>query len=221
MPRDDAFAVVTITGRGLRKQEKMTDLDQKFVRSLIQETIEEVGLVAQEIIAESAPVRTGRLREGVQITGRNRSAFRPSVRVGVDVRSEEGFPYLNVTRFGRRAVVANKRRVNFRPEAGIGSTRRPRTFAPKPGQPGFQNRPRRSHMLRFEPGPPGSGFMYRQRVRAYHPGRDWVRTADEDIQGMADYGFKRLTDEIEKVLQGESAPRKVTIRFKTSTGSFR
>jgi hypothetical protein len=221
MPRDDAIAVVKITARGLRKQEKLTDIDQKYVRKVIQEMIEEIGIVSAEILQDNAPVRTGRLRDSVHISGRNRSVFRPEIRIGIDVRSDESFPYLDVTRFGRRAVVANPIRVNFRPEAGIGGTRRPRKFAPEEGEPGFQRRPRRAHMLRFEPGPPGTGFIYRRAVRAYRPGRDWVRASDTEIQDVADFGFRKVTREVEKVLNSDSAGRRATVKIRTRTGTFR
>src|SRR5262245_25314265 len=221
MPRDIDIAVVKIQSRGLRKQEKLTHIDQTYVRKVIQELVEETGLVSAEILQDNAPVRTGRLRESVHVSGRNRSVFRPEVRIGVDARSDEGFPYLNVTRFGRRAVIANPRRVNFRPEAGIGGTRRPRKFGPQEGEPGFQRRPRRAHMLRFEPGPPGSGFIYRRAVRAYRPGRDWIRESESDIQDVADFAFRKVTREVEKVLGSNSAARRSVVKIKTRTGSFR
>lgn len=223
MPRDDAIAVVRIQARGLRKEEKMLELDQKFVRETIQEIIEETGLTAEAILQNAAPVRTGRLKESIKITGRNRSAYRPNIRVGVEgATSDEGFPYLNVTRFGRRAVEARRTREGFRPEAGIGSARLARTYNITSDAPNRQRRPFRAHMLRFEPGPPGSGLLYRRRVKAYRPKRDWIRASEEEIQIMADFNFREVTKEIEKVLKSgkPSARRRATVSIASKTGRF-
>jgi hypothetical protein len=213
MPRDDQSAFIRIQTRGLRKAEKMTDLDQKYIRQLIQETIDEVGIVAVDIIADNAPERSGRLKSGVHITGRNRSTFRPSVRVGVEGARNEGFDYVNATRFGRRAVVASK---------SLGSAKAARSYSLQPGSPGAQLRPFRAHTLSFEPGEPGTRTLYRHGVKAYRPARDWVRLAEDDIKVMADYAFAKVTKEIEKVLKrpGVSAPRAVGVSIKSRFGKF-
>lgn len=218
MPRDDATAVIRISARGLSPMQKMLDVDQKYIRGLIQETIEEVGLVAQEILADHAPDRTGRLKGGVVVTGRNRSTVRPQIRIGVvGARSDTGFPYLSVTRFGRRAVEASRTREGFRPEAGTGGSRLARTPATGSGQ----HRPFRAHMLSFTPGEPTSRSLYRRRVGAYHPRRDWVRASEGDIKVMSDYAFQKVTRDIQKVLtSGGSKPRTTSVSVKSRFGRF-
>jgi hypothetical protein len=72
-------------------------------------------------------------------------------------------------------------------------------------------------MLRFEPGPPGTGFIFRRRVRAYKPERDWVATAEKQIRVMAQREIDDLTDLVTQVLEREergyaSRPRKITVR---------
>jgi hypothetical protein len=218
MPRDDATAVLRISARGLHPMQKMLDIDQKYIRALVQETIEEVGLVAQDILADHAPDRTGRLKGSVVVTGRNRSTSRPQIRIGVvGARSETGFPYLNVTRFGRRAVEASRTREGFRPLAGTGSARLARTPATGSGQ----HRPFRAHMLRYTPGQEGTPSLYRRRAKAYHPGRDWVRASDDDIKTMSDYAFRKVTRDIEKALtSGGSKPRTTSVSVRSRFGRF-
>jgi hypothetical protein len=223
MPRDDETAVVKVTARGLRKAEKIVQIQEKYIRELLQDTIGEVGLVGQEILQDLAPERTGRLKESIVVTGRNRSAYTPNIRIGVEgAVSDEGFSYLNVTRFGRRAVEARRTREGFRPGAGIGSARLARSYNIAAGAVGAQKRPFRRHMLRYSPGPPGTPSIYRFRARAYHPKADWVRLANDDIQTMADYAFQKLTKEIELVLtRGDTKPRKVTVQVASRSGKFR
>jgi hypothetical protein len=223
MPRDDQTAVVKVTARGLRKAEKIVQIQEKYIRELLQDTVGEVGLVGQEILQDYAPERSGRLKESIVVTGRNRSAYKPNIRIGVEgAISDEGFNYLNVTRFGRRAVEARRTREGFRPGAGIGASRLARSYNIEPGTPGAQHRPFRRHMLRYSPGPLGSPSIYRFRARAYHPKADWVRLAQEDINTMADYAFQKLTKEIELVLtRGTTTPRKVTVKVASRSGNFR
>jgi hypothetical protein len=219
MPRrDDTQAFVRIQGRGLRKQERLTQADEKYIREVIQELVEETGVVSQEILQDAAPERSGRLKESIVVTGRNRSTFRPQIRIGVlDLKDDEGFHYLNVTRFGRKAVEASRSR-----PGSVGGARPARTYNIAPGSPGAQNRPFRGHMLRFTPGDVGTGVLYSRRVKAFHPRRDWVRTAQEEIQQTADYNFDRITKKVELVLNSnnESARRHTSVKVSSRSGKF-
>jgi hypothetical protein len=209
-------AVIRISARGLRKTEQMARLNERDIRREIQFMIEALGEGAVNQLRARAPERTGRLRAGIRVVGQNRQVYKPSITVGVDVASDQGFPYLNVTRFGRRAVVSKR---PARPA-------RTYTHPGKPGDRGFQNRPFRKGMLRFEPGPPGSGFIYRRRVRAYHPGRDWVKSAEDGIQGMSDRAWQDITSAVEQILRRDagrpiaSRARRVTVQRTSRTGRF-
>src|SRR3954467_11614799 len=109
MARADT-AVLRINARGLRKAEKMLSIDEKYIRQVIQEAIDETGLTAVEVVRQHAPVRTERLRDSVVIAGRTRSTYRPSIRVGLaGAFSDQGFDYTKASRFGRRAVEAKGR----------------------------------------------------------------------------------------------------------------
>ena len=208
MPRDENEAVLKISSSGLRKAERMTQLAGRYVREAIQEMVEETGLTAEAILQNNAPERTGRLRESILVTGRNRSTTRPQIRVGVvGAVSDEGFDYLNVTRFGRKAVEAAK---GSKPARSLRDDRTQR-----------QRRPFRAHMLSFEPGAPGSGFRYRRRVRAYHPKRDWVRASTEEIKVMSEFNFREVTKAVESYLKRPSAQRTVSVQAKSRGGNFR
>jgi hypothetical protein len=222
MARSDQ-AVIKITSRGLRKSEKMLDINEKYIRMLIQEMIEEVGLVGQDILADYAPVRTGRLKESIVVTGRNRSVYRPSIRIGVTgAKSDEGFDYTNVTRFGRKAVEASRERHGSRPDAGIGGSRLARTYRwENKNDVGRQLRPFRRNMLKFTPGLPGTGFLYAPRVKAFHPKKDWVRSSNEDIKVMSEYAFQSVTKKIEESLKsGSTSSRSVSIGVRSRFGRF-
>jgi hypothetical protein len=92
----------------------------------------------------------------------------------------------------------------------------------------MQHRPFRAHALRFEPGPPGSGFIFRHRVRAYKPTVDWITAAEPDVRKVADIEFQRMTDDITDMIEraraatGRSfAPRRAVVRTRTKSGRFR
>jgi hypothetical protein len=140
------------------------------------------------------------------VSGRNRSATRPNIRIGIEA------DYANITRFGRKAVIAKGRATPARTYRHSGGA-------------GFQNRPFRARMLKFEPGPPGSGFRYRRRVRAFRPKGDWVRAASDRIQQSSEDFFQEFTDEVQQVLLREdrkiqSKRRRVTVQVASRSGRF-
>lgn len=216
MPELDPSAVLVISTRGLRRMEKMTRLNERDVRIEIQEMIEIIGEGAVNTLTAYAPERTGALKQNIRVISRNRQVFKPSITVGVDAVSDQGFPYLNVTRFGRRAVVSKR----------FAKPARTYRHPGRLGDRGFQRRPFRKGMLRFEPGPPGSGFIFRRGVRAYHPKRDWVKAADPKIEVMATKGWEAVTDAIEQILERErgrpvrSRARRVVVQRTTRTGKL-
>jgi hypothetical protein len=185
VPRDDAVAVMRITTRGLRKWERIFHDEQDTIRQDLQLRMEEIGEFAVGQLKRNAPVRDGRLREGIFISGRNRSVHSPNVRVGIEARSPEGFNYVPVTRFGRGPVFAKR------------GGKRARTYVTpphlQPGMRGFQNRPYRSHFLRF---PWHGEIIYRRSVRAWKPRRDWVRATDPIVRKAAIDHMDEFTEQI-------------------------
>lgn len=195
MPRSRGTMLIEFRATGIRRMERLTRTWDRLARQAIQAVVEETGEAAVNTLRSRAPSRTGRLAEHIEVVGQNRSSSRPSIRVGVDVRDPvSGFPYLNVTRFGRRAVEAKRRPKPAR------SYRVPQRGAQRLRSGGTVN-PFRAAMLRFEPGPPGSGFILKRRVRAYHPQRDWVRAAESHLKRLADDIGELVGDELQEAYE--------------------
>lgn len=222
-----ADALFLISSVGLRKTEKILKLDEADIALLIQEGMLRIGEDAAYAMQNHAPFRTGTLSDAIQLVGRNRKTRRPNVRVGIDTAMLGDFNYLNVTRFGRRAVEAKRQRADFRPEAGRGGSRLARSYSAAPGAQGTQHRPFRAHMLAFEPGAPGSGITYRRRVRAYRPKADWVKASEEDVRESSQLIMDEITEAIDELFRGNRARGKrgggrlVSIRRASRAGRFR
>jgi hypothetical protein len=204
VPRDDAVAVIKITGQGIPKRERsLMGRTQarlietgggipEYIDDSVQGLMTDLGELAVSQLQASAPSRTGRLREGIVVTGRSRARMRPNIRVGVVAISDQGFNYTNVTRFGRRAVEA---------KSGFGTARPARQYRAVPGARGTQRRPFRAAMLKFEPGPPGTAFIYRKRVRAFKPRGDWVEKPAQRILKAGDAEWERITGDIQDAIE--------------------
>jgi hypothetical protein len=196
--RDRGVAFLEIEARGLRQTERaIRDVRRDLIEEL-QLTMEEIGVFAVMELRRKAPRRTDRLWDDIRVTGRNRSTTLANVRVGADPKSDEGFPYLGVTRKGRKSVRAQR------------SSRPARTYPLEKKGRGYNlphpsgSNPHRASMLRFEPGPPGSGFIYRKQVRAYRPARDWVLEAEVRIREGAQDAIDQFTEYIQERLEREA-----------------
>lgn len=218
-----ADMIVRIRGFGLRQMERdmMIRANERALNEgTIRPGMAELGDDVVYTLQNNAPFRTGNLSDNIQ--GQPiRSVARPGVDITVEaIDPETGFNYLNVTRFGRRAVHAKNYRPDFRPEAGAGSSRLARTY----GGRGTQKRPFRRMSLRFEPGAPGTGFTYRHAVRAYRPSSDWVGRAQPEVKAHADMAFEKITNDIDYYMKTGARPsvaRRTFVRRTTRSGKLR
>lgn len=185
----------------------------------MREGMERVGQDSVFVLQNHAPFRSGRLSDNIEVSSRGHSIRTPNIEISV-AADEKGFSYVNVTRFGRRAVHAKRSRPDFRPEAGSGASRLARTSAAGSGQ----RRPFRRMTLAFEPGLPGSGFIYRHSVRAYHPRGDWVGESIPEIQQLAQKESDKITNWIDHFMNGSPRPsgaRTASVRRTSRTGRLR
>lgn len=214
--------IIQIRAKGLKQMERhfMLRSDERVLnRETIRPGMDELGNDVAYTLQNYAPFRTGRLSDSIQPRA-VRSISRPGVDVTVDARDDNGFNYLNVTRFGRRAVHAKDYRQGFREEAGRGRSRLARTLNDSRGS-GVQKRPFRRMALRFEPGAPGSGFEYRHSVRSFRPsGGDWVKRAQGEVKQDANAAFAKIVNDIDYYVNHEGIvkTRKVSVRRTTRTG---
>jgi hypothetical protein len=177
-----ADMVMRIQGKGLRQLERdlMLRADERDLNaSIIRPGMRELGEDAVYALQNTAPFRTGRLSDNITAQPL-RSIKRPGVDILVDAVNDQGFNYVNATRFGRRAVHAKTSRPGFRPDAGAGSSRLARN--PDAAIAAGQKRPFRRMALSFSPGPLGGPTLYRHSVRAWRPSGDWVRKAMPEIE---------------------------------------
>jgi hypothetical protein len=193
-----ARMVMRIRGNGVRQLERdfMIRSDERDLNAtIIRPGMKELGEDAVYALQNTAPFRTGRLSDNITAQPL-KSITRPGVDIMVDAVNDQGFDYVNATRFGRRAVHAKRSRPGFRPDAGSGSARLARN--PDAAIAAGQKRPFRRMALAFVPGPPGSAPMYRHSVRAWRPpGGDWVRKAMPEVDALTEKEFRRIEEWIE------------------------
>lgn len=218
-----ADMVIRIQSFGVRQLERKYLLrsNERIINREMRQGLERLGEDSVYALQNHAPFRTGRLSDNITAIRVGKSARRPVVDIGVEAE-DNGFSYVNVTRFGRKAVHAKNYRPDHRPEAGSGRSRLARSY--DYDGPGAQKRPFRRMSLRFEPGPPGSGFMYRHSVRAYRPGRDWVAEAIPEIERLGDAEFENITSWIDYFMNDSPRPsgaRRVSVRRTSRTGRLR
>jgi hypothetical protein len=193
MPRDTGEAVLRISTTGLRRYERLIQIDARDVAKLLNELVDLMGESAVNQLQTAAPKDTGHLRRNIRVTGKNRSTTKPNVRVGVDVHSDSGFPYVNVTRFGRKAVnVRESRKARDLPVSSPARTYSGTQIGGAGGRP-----PHRAHALKVDL---PDGILFRHSVRAWHPKKDWVRVAEPRINAQANELLEEVGDEMERLL---------------------
>jgi hypothetical protein len=161
---------------------------QRTVHRQLQAGLQQIGYDIQFYLQGHAPVRTEHLKHSIDMFMR-RSTHRPQVVILIDVQDEDHpYDYVNVTRFGRRAVVAKR---PAKPSKVLGT---------KPILYGRELKRYSASALKFTP-QSGDGPIYRRRVKAWRPpGGDWIartapeasKYADEMMDEVADYIHSHL-----------------------------
>lgn len=217
-----ADMLIRIASTGVRQIERkyLIRALERDINREIKQGMARLGDDAMYALQNTAPFRTGRLSDNIKVSKVSASVRRPAVEVSVAAVDDKGFDYLNVTRFGRRAVHAKNYRPGFREDAGRGASRLSRTPATGSGQ----RRPFRRITLGFEPGPPGSGDIYRHSVRAWKPRGDWVKRSFPEVEKAAQEEMEKITDWVNYYMNDSpkpSAPRVPVIRRTNRHGSLR
>lgn len=219
----EAEAVIVITGQGLKAGERK-QLIRGIERSIYQDIrysfLPQLGVSAIKMLRAEAPRWTGRLHEGIGVSGLNPSRTRPSIRIGVSAVTDQGFSYVAASRFGRKAVEAK------------GRSTPARTYKMPAGgtQGGGQKRPFRARMLQFEHTQTVDS-IFRRRSRAHKPGGDWVRRAEPMIRAESRDAFEFIGDEIQERIErtsfitgkpvGAGASRhRASVKVRRSTGNI-
>jgi hypothetical protein len=192
MPRRND-AVFKITGTGVTKAERnqlLRSVERGITERVRYEFVPHLGRDAVKILKRYAPKWTGRLQEGIHVTHIGASRAKPSVSVGVTAVSDEGFPYVAASRYGRRAIEAK------------GRSTAARSYRSPPGgvTEGGQRRPFRARMLSFEHTQTVDN-IYRRRVRAHRPSGDWVTKAEPEIRVAGKEAFEVVAEVIQEDIE--------------------
>jgi hypothetical protein len=187
--RGQAVIEVTTTGAADKLERNLSQGERQLSRMLHQ-LLSDIGNDLQFFLQGHAPSRTEHLKLSIDSFMR-RSTRRPQVVILIDVVDpEHPFDYVNVTRFGRKAVMATRKAAKSA------------TLGKRPIQLGRFFHRRSAAALRFEPGPSGSGFVYRRRVGPYHPSHDWIGATEPEVIAFVDEAMSEGGDEIERALAG-------------------
>lgn len=229
MARGDAQAIFRISTRGVSDRGVSgASRKQREVQQLIREGLDSAarrGLVAlrahaphsargthepsdelmHEARARHTPVGRG-LRSSLSVVGENLNARNPNIRIGSTALSGGGFPYTQTSRTGRRFIVPKDVRrddAHSRPTAKSFASGFPVMM--DSGEPVFALG--RRAMLRF---PDQTGkIIYRFRVRAWKPTRDWADAANPEVRAGANQAMLETSQKIDSVLSGRGRGARV------------
>lgn len=169
MPKGKAIVRASVRGArrkgyGLRRAGRaiQTEILDEFAGNLAPE--------ATKITRGFAPHRSGRLERGIKARVRSYGG-RIILEVLSTARSDEGFDYLPVTRFGhKQAIIYPKTK---------------KALAFRIGGPGA---------------PSGGKVIVRAWVRGYKPDHDWVELAYEEMQHLMDEAAQHLARRVDRRL---------------------
>jgi hypothetical protein len=205
MARRGAVIEVTATGAAQKMQHELTKGERQLSR-LIQQLMSDIGNDVQFFLQGHAPSRTEHLKLSIDSFLR-RSTRQPQVVIAIDVVDpDHPYDYVNVTRFGRKAVVATRKAAKSA------------TLGKRPIQLGRFFHRRSAAALQFAPGGANSGFIYRRRVGEYRPAVDWIGATEPEILAFVDAAMADGADEIQRALVGQrgvsfSGTRQARTRF--------
>lgn len=198
MPRRSGTAVLRMStvGASTRRLEHQLSAAQRDTHRLIQTGLQQIGFDIEFFLQGHAPERTKHLKHSID-SFMVRSSRMPSVTIIIDVTDpEHKYDYVNVTRFGRKAVKVKRPAVKSK------------KLGAKPILFGRQLARRSGAALKFEPGAPGSGFIFRRSAKAWRPtGGDWIGRTAPQVKQYADETMAEVADFIQKEIAGRKGVR--------------